>query len=511
MFINRKKSWFSDQLEENIKALEKGDYSRIPWIFCVFSEQHTVSKQIAAQALSCTLNQMNFDEIIRIDEQMRQTTSMEWSIDWKKKRIEDFFTPKMSYTERRAVIVFASFNPNGFIREKAVLMMKDYDNTLPYIILRQNDWVLKVRQTASLSFNERLQKLSNGELLTSLPFAEKLKLSTRGSHGEYTKLFFDKLASPNHRADLMNGLQSKNIRTRRICINALLETSKPNANLALEHLLKEPDPFLRSMLFKKLCLLQIQMHDIARKLLNDKFPVNRVLALQYLYNEGIEDIEDIATILLLDKNASVRGLAREILQEYRSGFDFRSFYLTALNNSPASAIAGLGETGEKADTQHIDIYLGDNRIAVVRATLITLLKLDKEKYKKNISEMLNDSRVGIVKTAQQLILKHSIQDYDLTQNIFWNTPYEHTKIKCAIILFSASKWHRLIYMLEALSSDVDNVQSLTLLAIKKWTTTFNRSQIQINEQQMKHIFELIENLNNILPESMRKELLFLVR
>ena len=511
MFWKDKKGWFGKQLEENIAALNEGDLSRIPWIFCVFSERDTASKQIAARALSSELEHMGFDEIIRVDEKMRKTTSMEWRINWRKQEIEDFFTVTMSYAERRAIIIFASFNPNGFIREKAVRLMKDYDNTLSYIILRQNDWVLQVRQAASESFDEKLQKLSSGELVKALPYAEKLKWSNRGSHGEYTKRFFERLTSIDHRSDLMNGLQSCYVRTRRICINALFESENPYTHLALKHLEQESDPFLRSMLFRKLCFHKVQLDEAARFLLRDKFPVNRILALQYLCDTGSEDIEEIAVPLILDRNAAVRGLACDILQERRSSIDFRSFYTAALGEHPAAAIAGLGEIGQKSDTQHIDIYLTDNRVTVVRSVLISLMKLDMEKYKETVLGMLNDNRIGIVKTAQQLILIYNIQDYGFVQKIFWNTPYEYTKIKCAVILFSASKWSSLIYMLETLSCDVESVQNLTFQAINKWLYRFNRSFVQISVQQMERIDNLLESPNNNLPESIKRGLLFVLR
>ena len=126
MFWNKNQGWFGKQLDENIRALNNGDLSKIPWVFCVFSESHSPSKVSASIALRDTLSKLQFSDIIRIDEQMRQTTSMEWNINWCKLKVENFLTPAMNINDRRAVIVFASFNPNGFIREQAVRMMSEY-------------------------------------------------------------------------------------------------------------------------------------------------------------------------------------------------------------------------------------------------------------------------------------------------------------------------------------------------------------------------------------------------
>ena len=95
--------WFGKQLEENVKALREGDQSRIPWILCVFAEHHDQPKLTAAKVLREMLDNMSFDEIVRVDEQIRQTTSMEWSINWRELNINNFFTHQMDARDRRAI------------------------------------------------------------------------------------------------------------------------------------------------------------------------------------------------------------------------------------------------------------------------------------------------------------------------------------------------------------------------------------------------------------------------
>ena len=131
---DRQVGWFGKQLEENIKALRDGDRSRISRILCVFSENNNQSKLMAAKVLRETLDSLSFDDIVRVDEQIRQSTSMEWSINWRDLNINDFFTAQMDEQDKRALTIFASFNPNGFIRERAVKLMQDYNGTLPYIM-----------------------------------------------------------------------------------------------------------------------------------------------------------------------------------------------------------------------------------------------------------------------------------------------------------------------------------------------------------------------------------------
>ncbi len=511
MFWGKKNAWYGEHLNENISALNEGDHGRIPLIFCVFTEENSKNKMIAAKVLNKVIKGSEFDDIIRMDIQMRQTTSMEWSINWREQKVENFLTSTMNIEERQAVLVFATFNPNGFIREKAVRKLCEYEGTLPYIILRQNDWVLQVRHAAGESFDKRMQNLTRGELLKALPYAEKLKWSSRGSHGEYTSKFFDKLISHEHREDLVNGLHSNNIRTRRICIGALFEASQPNIELALNQLENEPEPFLRTILFEKLRNSGQDMKEPSHIMLRDKFARNRALALQYLFDNKAEDIYDISMELLFDKDAYVRAMSRSIVKQHTTDFNFRKIYHENIEGNGTSAILGLGETGQSEDAEFIEHYLNDSRISIIRATLISLMRLNSEKYENLIAEKLTDSRIGVIKTAQKLFIKYNIADYHRVFEIFIGSSYEYTKTKCLAILLNASKWERLIYMLEALSAEEDSVKRLALQSIKSWLFSFNRSYVQLNEQQKSKIQTLIENHKDILSATLLRELVFLLR
>jgi len=502
--------WFGKQLEDNIKALRDGDLSRIPWILCVFAERHDQSKLIAAKVLHETLDKLSFEEVIRVDEQIRQTTSMEWSINWRELDINNFFTSLMDEQNKRAVTVFASFNPNGFIRERAVRLMRDYDGTLPYIILRQNDWVLQVRQAASAAFTYRLRRLSEGEILAALPFAEKLKWSSRGSHGEYTDRFFEVLTAPEHLTDLINGLDNKNVRTRRICVNALFGVNPPKIELAAERLTCEPEPFLRATIFRKLSDHGHSLSDAINVFLCDKYPANRMLAFQYLIGANTDCIYDVAKNLLLDKSAAIRELAQEVIKKQTPEFDFRSFYLDSLDRNTAAAIYGLGENGQSGDAVALSKYLDDVRTSVVKSTMVSLIKLDGKNYNYTITEMLNDARAGVVKTARDLVLKMSLPDYEKVKEIFSVTAYKHTKLKCLDVLFAASKWSSMIYMLEAVSDDDEDIKNKSIVAINRWLFRYNRSFALPSGKQTEKIRRIIQKLNRQLSSKIQEELLFIL-
>ena len=512
MLWNRKIDWFSSQLDNNISLMQSGDYSSIPWIFCVFAENHMPSKTVAAKALCAVLGSLTFDELILIDRQMRQTTSIEWGINWRNYSINSFFTPDMDEDERRAVIVFASFNPNGFIREQAMRMMKDCAGTLPFVILRQNDWVLQVRNAAEKIAEHRLSHLSPGELIAALPFVDILSRSKRVSRKSiYTDIIHSTLTSHENESDLAAGLDAANIRSRRICTNALFNMKSPRYDLAFSRLKKETDPFLRAFIFSQLVGAGQNMDSVIESFLQDKYPHNRIKAFQYICEHDQNRALQISHDLLLDKNAAVRDTVRFFLKSECADFDFDTFYKKHLTTHTVPAIYGLSETGNTEYMAVIEGYLHVTQTSVVRAAMTAIMRLSCNKYDAAITEFLMDDRVGIVKAARNLILKTASPNYARVMEIFKATPYENTKRKCFSILLTASKWPRLIFILDILENGGEGITDYAIAALERWIDIYNRSYAVASKAQTELIFDNIKRLGDTLPESLRNKLLFLLR
>jgi len=511
-FLNSKPGWFGQQLNNNIASLQTGNYGTVPWILCVFSENHELYKEVAAKALCEALDKMTFDDLVHVDEQMRQTTSMEWSINWRKFSLENFFTAKMSGNERRAVIIFASFNPNGFIREKAVQMMKDYSSTLPFILLRQNNWVQQVRTTSVDTTNYRLMHLSKGELLAALPFADKLSRAGRLQKPNVeVKRIFTALTAKLNEKDMLAGLQSNNIRMCRICTIALFNAETPRYDLAFVRLQAEPEPFLRTTIFRNLKAIGQNMNAVIERFIKDKYPLNRVLAFHYLCDTENSSTQNIAVELLLDKSADVRKEVRYYLNSRKMEFDYRTYYKSKLTDKVISAIYGLGETGKSEDTADIEAYLHSPLVSVARAAMTAVMRLNPAKYVPEITELLADERASMVKTACNAIIKFGFTDYSRILEILKTSPYENTKKKCFSILLTATKWQRLIYILDVLENGKKEIEENTYDALVRWILSYNRSYMAVTEMQQSIISESLTRLERKIPVQLQKQLRFLLR
>lgn len=80
-----------------------------------------------------------------------------------------------------------------------------------------------------------------------------------------------------------------------------------------------------------------------------------------------------------------------------------------------------------------------------------------------------------------------------------------------VILFLASKWQRLIYILIILSSKYESLQTLCHFEICKWIESFNRSYTVATEEQKEKIKELIELQKHRLSKKIKSQLLFLIK
>src|ERR671930_2199387 len=96
-----------------------------------------------------------------------------------------------------------------------------------------------------------------------------------------------------------------------------------------------------------------------------------------------ERISGVFPQVLLDRAASVRGLARFVAGTHQLALVPRAVYVQALDASLpgqlSAAIEGVGETGTAADADLIAPFLSGNRPRIRRSALRALTRLDAER------------------------------------------------------------------------------------------------------------------------------------
>ena len=432
---------------------------------------------------------------------------MEWSIDWRARRIEELFAPNFSPEACRAVLVFSTFHPNGYIREQAVAALGTDPRALAAVLLRCNDWVAQVRQAALESLKQLLDTADGAEIAAALPILEKLRRSGRCKLDDILPLFSG--AFQRNPGLLPLGLESGDVRARRLCISLLPDLANADTHYLTERVKKEPDPFLRKLLYQTLLALGADGMDLSRRFLSDKYPPNRVLALEYLAEHGAEDLFRQAVDLLMDKSGRVREAAREVVVQADKDFALRQFYLDHLPVRPAVAILGLGETGNREDCRVIGNFLSHSQPAVVRAAMIALMGLDPENWTWAVTQQLATDQPGVVKTAALLLGRRRDFDQNRVFAIQQASQVENTKLKCAVLLFRTGKWDRLTYALTLLGGGYEKLDQACRLELMAWIHTYNRSYTPLGKEQRRRILALLEEKGTYLHPAVANQLRFL--
>ena len=97
---------------------------------------------------------------------------MIWNRDSKKK--ENF--TKYAYE------IAGTFHGNGYYRQKCMEALASYEETLSFLMLRLNDWVSPIRESAFALVQKRLETCQILELFEALPMFAKVKDSKRRSN-----------------------------------------------------------------------------------------------------------------------------------------------------------------------------------------------------------------------------------------------------------------------------------------------------------------------------------------
>lgn len=512
MFFAGKKGFYSQQFEHDAEAIRNEEYQYLSRIFCIFTEQSDTYKLKAALVLKSILNKLTIREIERIDIQMRETTSMEWFIDWNKQKLSNFMTKKMSEEERGAVLAFASCNPNGYIREQAVNALAYYKNSLPFLLLRCNDWVSQVRKVAETAVQQKLENATEQEILFALPLIEKLYRSERCNYNRVLSSMIDVFGKKE--SLIPKALRSPDARIRRNCVSLLEQTSIPYEKYLTKHMKYEKDPYIRRMIFQKFLTSSENSWSLIELGLNDKNAFIRRMALQYLYEHHLDKAITVSERMLLDKNASIRDWARWIIAKQRNEFDFHQFYLIHMDSSTAVCLYGLGEVGTSIDCPMIERFVHDTDIHKARAAMCALMNLEPDSYISQVTELLLSEKPGIVKMAWMLLKKNGEFDFERVYQIQAISSYEYTKIKCISLLYDSPMWKRLIYLLMILGSDSQAIERECVTRIKRWHDDFNQNSnylIVLPEEDKRTIHQLLNDKKCFLEPEIMEQIQFVCR
>jgi HEAT repeat protein len=184
---------------------------------------------------------------------------------------------------------------------------------------------------------------------------------------------------------------------------------------------------------------------LERFLRDDRVPSVRRLALAVLSEHMPERLGAVFPQVLLDRAASVRGLARFVASAQQLALVPRTVYIEALVGTLpgqlAAAIEGVGETGSRADAGLVAPFLSGNSPRIRRSALRALAKLDAERaISAAIAALADDASSVRTGAVQTLSNNASRVNFDLVNHQVSSLSDPKARRNVLRVFLEAPKW-----------------------------------------------------------------------
>ena len=183
MFFKKKETTEErNKITEFGDRLLQGDVGCLAWLYEQLVYEDAKGCAIIADDIKRFMSELDTVHLIRLDERFRDTSSLEWFTKWKDVDPEKLVK---SVEDREAalwILRLGTFHPNGYYREKCVRKLIGDKSSVPFLLLRLNDWARVVRDIAG-GVADTVKMLSVEEIIASLPYLEKVEHGFRRDYG----------------------------------------------------------------------------------------------------------------------------------------------------------------------------------------------------------------------------------------------------------------------------------------------------------------------------------------
>ena len=272
------------------------------------------------------------------------------------------------------LLIIASMNKNGFVRERAIKGFNKHQNpkVIRYLLFRLGDWVEQVRKTAKTTLDDFLKLEYFEEFIEQLSTIEwLLKVNRVNLEVEYKKVL-DFLTIDN--LDYLLQVFPKQKEKNRFLLARYILKEENIESQIIQVLLKDKNFLVRKLVAKN--IEKLYTKDLKEALLKDKHNKVRLYTLYSLLKLNKLTSEEWKPFLL-DKSFWIRDLARFELRT--ENIDFVLFYkeYIAQNEFLNIAILGLGEVETTKEVEHLKEYLYHKNESVRQSAAISIIKMDE--------------------------------------------------------------------------------------------------------------------------------------
>ena len=383
---------------------------------------------------------------------------------------------------RTAYFGIASFHPSGYVREAAVRSLaKSRDvETLPFLLLRLNDWVSPVRVEAEGAVRDLEDAAPHSAWARALPLLVGMRAQGRHRMPRLTERVARRLASRpgGFWSSFPRRLDDRAL--ERAAHRLALEVGGEAAREGIERAVASGDVLVRLRAARVLRSGALEAPEAEAALLTDpSVGVRREVLLGRV--ERDDDPEPALRAALLDPSAGVRSDARFFLSKRRGDvFDAAAVYRRALGDAlevgtARGALGGLAETGLEADAALTLGWLEDDRPTVRAAALRAVAALDSERAAPLVRDGLEAEAPAVAKEAVRLVSTGAVAGFDpeavLSRAYLDGGPARSQAFRGVLDL---PLWTRLPVLVRALRSDPVRSRSALEAALRRVPSVFTQ-------------------------------------
>lgn len=251
--LSAKTSWFvqGDRDAEIAKILERvAELAEPDAISVVFNYLFAASREVraaAARTVHSLLDRLPPERFRHLGEMLGQSWGSFIGYAWERLTPAGIQSLIADPSTRTSVLGLLSFHHNGYVRHEAVRLLTESQDarSLPYLLIRQNDWVEPIRADARRAIEARLDESNLPGFVTNLSLVIHLLAFQRQDNAELVRRVIAMLVKPQHDELLTTAIHSSDRTLRRGVVRLALDADGEHRTRIVERALSSPDGVIR--------------------------------------------------------------------------------------------------------------------------------------------------------------------------------------------------------------------------------------------------------------------------
>jgi HEAT repeat protein len=398
---------------------------------------------LAAEAIDRLVTRLSPAELIYLSNNFGRYRGYV-SDDWHYLKPNDVDRLSASSAHRTSILGLMTFHRSGYVRHEAVRLLDKISNgdEIPYLLIRQNDWVTQVAEAAQSAISRRLNAANLGHFLRQLPIVMHLQNLDRQDLSAVVRGVVELLILPSHADSLISVIQNSDRRTKRQLLRVAIEVSGIHRSRIVRYGLSCDDAVSRLICAERVvdCFhgneLSRTLADLER---DPAMPVRRS-AYNSLASRNPKSAADIWQRALVDPHRSIRELAQ--FRVAKMGLNAAECYrkIQGIELFPP-AISGLAECGDSQDLSRIRAVLDSVKPVLRKAAIRGVARIAKAKAIPDLLRSLRDSNRSVIReAARQLRPLLSDISADSLVEVVRETHSDYVARQAIRLLFEKGKW-----------------------------------------------------------------------